>query len=189
MLLAQETAESSPAWLLWVGGIVAVITAVTPAARSRAGARKAKEKDAVITALFRHNSPNNRSDRSSGRFYWGVYSPINGRITSMGACDFQNFVAESDDIKTAQQAFDHIVSHACYMHGHGGYTGTIAEKMEFDMLQQAAVDRDTADDLVRKELDHHGSDKFTDKWGPAGCVRVEDPEHGNGWMFFGYASS
>jgi hypothetical protein len=48
----------------------------------------------------------------------------------MGACDFQSIAVG----KTAQEAFRAAVEEAAYEHGHGGYTGTIAEKQDFVMI-------------------------------------------------------
>ena len=45
----------------------------------------------------------------------------------MGACDFMNRSCG----KNARDAFDSLRDHAAYEHGHGGYTGTIAEKGSF----------------------------------------------------------
>jgi len=42
----------------------------------------------------------------------------------MGACEFSEIAFG----KTAQEAFDTVVRQAEWEHGHGGYTGTIAEK-------------------------------------------------------------
>lgn len=48
----------------------------------------------------------------------------------MGACDFET----RSWGKTAQEAFRKAVGDAQYEHGHGGYTGTIAEKDDFKDL-------------------------------------------------------
>jgi hypothetical protein len=81
---------------------------------------------------------------------------------------------------TAGIAFDHAVEEARYMNGHGGYSGTLAEKHDFkvvlpegDETPEACVDR------------HIELDTFGDKWGPAGCVYLGD----NKYRFFGWASS
>ncbi len=60
----------------------------------------------------------------------------------MGGCDFFT-VAEGRD---AKEAFSAAVEQAQYMHGHGGYSGTIAEKAGegFVMIP------DTKPDLVEK---------------------------------------
>lgn len=49
----------------------------------------------------------------------------------MGACDFHTTVAKTTEIQTASAAFDQAVSQAQWEHGHGGYSGTIAEKHSF----------------------------------------------------------
>lgn len=102
----------------------------------------------------------------------------------MGACDFQDRVRG----KTAQEAFDAAVTNARYLYGHGGYTGTIAEKHEFRLMK--LPDGMTVDQFVIKlsddyEEDDDGFNPYYDKWGPAGCV-----DHGDGtFSFFGIASS
>lgn len=48
----------------------------------------------------------------------------------MGACDFMNVGCG----KSAQEVFSQLRDDAAYEHGHGGYTGTIAEKSSFTML-------------------------------------------------------
>ena len=48
----------------------------------------------------------------------------------MGAAEF----TELSHGKTAQAAFDRVVEAAQWEFGHGGYTGTIAEKMDFTVI-------------------------------------------------------
>jgi hypothetical protein len=48
----------------------------------------------------------------------------------MGACDFIDYGFG----KTAQEAFVACADEAAYEYGHGGYTGTIAEKHEYVLL-------------------------------------------------------
>ena len=48
----------------------------------------------------------------------------------MGACEFE----ELSHGKTADEAFSRAVDQAQYEYGHGGYTGTIAEKGEFTVF-------------------------------------------------------
>lgn len=96
----------------------------------------------------------------------------------MGACDF---ICRARG-KTAQEAFDAAVRDAEWEHGHGGYTGTIAEKDEFVMipLPKDVDPIDYASDLITK-----CDPRICDKWGPAGCFDL-----GNGeFLFFGLASS
>lgn len=90
---------------------------------------------------------------------------------------------------TAQKAFASLVEKARYDHGHAGYTGTIAEKHEFQMEHPRAGES-PADCVKRCQADEsHFSD---DKWGPAACVDLgpdpKNPAH-HVFIFFGWASS
>jgi len=84
--------------------------------------------------------------------------------------------------KTAREAFQNEVDDAQYEHGHGGYTGTIAEKGNFTLIAvpEGEVPEDFAERLVEA-----ADPRVNDKWGPAGCVRIGEGE----WLFFGWASS
>ena len=128
----------------------------------------------------------------------------------MGAMDFHNSVAVSDHLPTAADAFKEIQDNVAWESGHGGYTGTIAEKpgfVKFEMVKGASV-FDLRDAL--EQADCYGSDEdqaaakaklegmlmngkhdmpailelYADKWSPAICVRSN-----GSWHFFGYASS
>lgn len=101
----------------------------------------------------------------------------------MGACDFWTTANGSD----AKAAFRQAREDALYENGHGGYSGTIAEKPSFKKLSvPAGVDptefarRVSAD--AQDGRDPHG---YLNKWGPALCVQVTDSEY----LFFGIASS
>ena len=109
----------------------------------------------------------------------------------MGA-EFFETVAIGD---TAQQAFDTAVRHAEWESGHGGYTGTIAEKSEFVMLTDAKygllepVDPDLARAVV-ETIEAKGDERILSKRGPCGCIRLTpNPTGISRWMFFGWASS
>jgi hypothetical protein len=95
----------------------------------------------------------------------------------MGASDFQ-IKAKGKD---AKEAFTNAVLQAEYDHGHAGYTGTIAEKTEFEMipLPKGVNPEEYASNLIDE-----GDPRIDDKWGPAGCFDL-----GNGeYLFFGWAS-
>lgn len=89
---------------------------------------------------------------------------------------------------TPREAFDELVEQALYDYGHAGYTGTIAEKSSFVMIPKD--DRDPyakAQDLLDAD-----DARVSDKWGPAGCIRVGPAERWPGkyeYVFFGWASS
>ena len=100
----------------------------------------------------------------------------------MGAEQFAHFSRG----KTAKEAFDRAVEDALYDYGHSGYTGTIAEKSEFTMIEQESSVKtlNEAEEIANKlmELD---DPRIDDKWGPAGCIKIKD----GGFLFFGWASS
>ncbi len=99
----------------------------------------------------------------------------------------------------ASDAFRLVTEEARYEYGHGGYTGTVAEKTRFvtiacpgvkDRLPTVAEVADLFDRLVEA-----GDRRIDDKWGPAGCTEVSRPEGetespGRRWFaFYGWASS
>ena len=100
----------------------------------------------------------------------------------MGATDFINFGVGSD----AKEAFSTLVSSAKYENGHGGYTGTIAEKSSFVMITPPSTvdvsDKRQVRDYIDTLLDDDES-SISDKWGPAGCIKTAE-----GYYFFGWAA-
>jgi len=102
----------------------------------------------------------------------------------MGACDFLTFGRGA----TAKEAFSSAVENAQWESGHGGYSGTIAEKGSFVTITPPAEIK-TKNDAVtyaQKLLDEDDK-RVSDKWGPAGCLAV--PSEPNLYLFFGWASS
>lgn len=94
-------------------------------------------------------------------------------------------VAEGDSSK---EAFLNAVEEAKYWNGHGGYTGTIAEKTSFGEI--AVPEGLEPNDFVRlledpDEQKKRGLGWLDDKWGPAGCIKVKEGQ----WAFFCWASS
>lgn len=103
--------------------------------------------------------------------------------------------------ETAEVAFSNAVEKAQWEYGHRGYTGTIAEKREFtiiekpewwseapiSMLASAIMDASTLRLAPGKELDWFLKQQklVDDKWGPAGCIEEEPGV----WVFFGWAST
>jgi hypothetical protein len=91
--------------------------------------------------------------------------------------------------KTARAAFNSAVEEARYENGHGGYTGTIAEKEAFVMIpfdpgSLEITPQEYADLLMEK-----GDKRVDDKWGPAGCLEIPSDKEENCYLFFGIASS
>lgn len=89
-----------------------------------------------------------------------------------------------------EEAFRLAVTTAAYEFGHSGYTGSIAEKEYFTMLEDEPVLPDRVSELIDSYLVSPGPDS---KWGPAMCIEVvplgDNPDEKAGWWFFGYASS
>tara|TARA_B100001094_G_scaffold321192_1_gene368534 strand:- start:1668 stop:1958 length:291 start_codon:yes stop_codon:yes gene_type:complete len=83
---------------------------------------------------------------------------------------------------SAGDAFSNARQDALYCSGHGGYTGTIAEKDSFDVvaLKEGHHPRDYANKLIDDR-----DPRISDKWGPAGCFDLG----GGRYFFFGLASS
>jgi hypothetical protein len=99
----------------------------------------------------------------------------------MGAQSFEVYAKG----KTAREAFAKARDEAQWECGHGGYTGTIAEKGTFVVCGSAKTEVE-ARRLVNN-LFNEDDRRIADKWGPAGCVEIHDGT--NTFIFFGYASS
>ncbi len=63
------------------------------------------------------------------------------------------------------------MEHARWESGHGGYTGTIAEKDEFTVIQTTPLRIEGAEALADR-LILAGDWRVEDKWGPAGALPV-----------------
>jgi len=89
---------------------------------------------------------------------------------------------------SAKEAFRDAVDEAAYEHGHGGYTGTIAEKNEFVMCSSEVYNTfDEAYDFANSLIDNDDR-RVSDKWGPAGCVKFMKKDKSIAYLFFGWAS-
>lgn len=110
----------------------------------------------------------------------------------MGAYQFDT-TAEG---ATAAAAFSAAVDQAQWEHGHGGYSGTIAEKNAFEVFTVPAGM--TVDEFVEQasgwgveptgphaDLINRAKRVYEDKWGQAVCVQVETGKY----RFVGMASS
>jgi len=88
--------------------------------------------------------------------------------------------------KNVQEAFRKAVEEAAYDHGHSGYTGTIAEKLDYVVIEcpKGREPYEYADDLI-----NNGDKRIDDKWGPAGAIKLKPMDGSNMWLFFGWASS
>lgn len=82
---------------------------------------------------------------------------------------------------TAQEAFNNAYMDAIKMYGTEPYSGSIKEKATF-----IEIDVPSGTDPVEyaSSLLREGDSRINDKWGDAGCVKLED----NNYYFFGWAS-
>ena len=82
---------------------------------------------------------------------------------------------------SARDAFTNARQEALHYSGHGGYTGTIAEKQDFTVisLKEGHEPHEYADELI-VDCDP----RINNKWGPAGCFDLG----GGRYLFFGWAS-
>lgn len=77
--------------------------------------------------------------------------------------------------KTPLEAFQKAVEEAQYLHGHDGYTGTIAEKESFVLIPVPEEYKARPMDYAYKLMEDD-DERIEDKWGPAGCVLVKSEE-------------
>tara|TARA_B100000131_G_scaffold221323_1_gene212849 strand:- start:37690 stop:38025 length:336 start_codon:yes stop_codon:yes gene_type:complete len=98
--------------------------------------------------------------------------------------------------KTPESAFWSAVRDAKWEHGHGGYTGTVAEKSEFVIIP---VPEGKEPYQFASQLIDNGDPRVSDKWGPAGCIDLTETTRGYEkregssedtplYLFFGWAS-
>ncbi len=88
--------------------------------------------------------------------------------------------------KNASEAFNNAREESLYYFGHVGYTGTIAEKSSYIMID---CPNGTAQcDYIDQLLDNDDK-RISDKWGPAGCIYLGTTDKGlKRYVFFGLAS-
>lgn len=87
----------------------------------------------------------------------------------MGASEFLTD-HEGGDVN---EAFDQAYRQAKWEHGHGGYTGSLAEKDSFIIVDQKPRSYDQAI-AYANELIRAGDPRINDKWGPAGALPYWD---------------
>jgi hypothetical protein len=83
--------------------------------------------------------------------------------------------------KTASDAFTNAREYALQSYGNEGYTGSIAEKSKFTVIP---VPENIDPQVFAEELIDRDDSRVSDKWGPAGCIRMNDTT----FLFFGWAS-
>ena len=102
-----------------------------------------------------------------------------------GPVEQAKFFNDKKPAITAEQAFTELVQQAQYDYGHSGYTGTIAEKDSFKMVELPK--EKNVYDFIEECLDNEDG-FWNDKWGPAACIKEEHRDEII-YHFFGWASS
>ena len=101
----------------------------------------------------------------------------------MGACTFFDEAFGN----SAKEAFQAAKLDAKWMHGHAGYTGTIAEKNSFSMASNESLAEIAAYKLAKSLI----TTDYCDKWELAGCIQIATSPNDslNRYLFFGWASA
>lgn len=87
----------------------------------------------------------------------------------MGATDFTALSQHPD----AETAFSAAIRDAQFDHGHGGYSGTIAEKSSYTILHNKPRSRAAAYRFAQDIMeDYDNRHVANDKWGPAAAIPV-----------------
>jgi hypothetical protein len=97
----------------------------------------------------------------------------------------------------AKAAFRAAVEEAQYESGHGGYTGTIAEKDKFVLIPGSGSTLPTRAQAYNEAADliDKSDPRIDDKWGPAGAIEFANPDLKRAalgercFLFFGWASN
>ena len=129
----------------------------------------------------------------------------------MGA---STFIVHTKPYANAREAFNDAIRDAAWEYGHGGYTGTIAEKSNFFLIEKPRNRRLQSRTLLKavQEINHvswRGTDAEKrqwkkrignylfeeivkgwqgDKWGPAAGIQLTNKPGKNEYIFFGWAS-
>lgn len=85
----------------------------------------------------------------------------------MGGTTFDHYAAGADVATAFRAARDE----AAYEHGHGGYSGTIAEKPDYVIITNTPLLEVEANGLIDRLIDNDDP-RIRDKWGPAGAIPV-----------------
>jgi hypothetical protein len=89
----------------------------------------------------------------------------------MGASTFEEYAWG----KNPHEAFSAAHADACHEYGHGGYTGSLAEKSNFVVIDVPAKWKGKEVQYA-SHLIEEGDRRIDDKWGPAGCILVESKD-------------
>jgi hypothetical protein len=88
-------------------------------------------------------------------------------MESMGSATFCTYAPGHD----LEDAFAQAVDQAKFEQGHGGYTGSVAEKQYVTCIDARVRWEDEGRDFAQQLIDANDR-RITDKWGPAGAIAV-----------------
>lgn len=88
----------------------------------------------------------------------------------MGAITFEQYADGADP----DAAFDAAREAAQFEHGHGPYSGSLAEKNGYIIITAAPMDLERAQRIAAELIDR-ADPRIDDKWGPAGAIAVRQP--------------
>lgn len=86
----------------------------------------------------------------------------------MGGTTFEQYTAGADP----DAAFRAAREAALHEHGHGGYSGTLAEKDDYVIVTRRLLTEKEASALAGELIDRDDP-RISDKWGPAGAIPVK----------------
>ncbi|MBG0568222.1 hypothetical protein [Actinoplanes aureus] len=86
----------------------------------------------------------------------------------MGAMAFDQYAEGADPAA----AFESARGQALHEHGHGGYTGSLAEKDDYVIVTQQPM-TETEATVLAGDLMDRDDPRIIDKWGPAGAIPVK----------------
>jgi hypothetical protein len=103
----------------------------------------------------------------------GLAENVAARFKRAGGDSFYNFIRNPEP----RAAFREAVDNAQHESGHGGYSGTIAEKSDFEIRRREPMTREEASEFAYKDEENN------DKWGPAFAIPVAEAAKGTDKKF------
>jgi len=84
----------------------------------------------------------------------------------MGA-ETRTYSVEAENDGELKEKYEGLVAEACYEHGHGGYTGTIAESQGLTITEQILSENEACDYI----------EEHAEKWENSLAIKIRDTNH------------
>lgn len=97
------------------------------------------------------------------------------------------FLTVTDGVDVAQ-TFCEAVEQAQYAYGHAGYSGSLAEKESYVVIEATPMTEDVAKSMAERLINADDA-RIAAPRGPAGAIAVTNGAEHTGWLFFGWAPS